>query len=211
MSTRSCPDFGRLVGVRRLRHRALKVAEDARKKAEDARKKVEDARKKAEDARKEPEDVLTEDENVLTEDEEPSLKLRAVSLAPPALTVTTNSVGLEMGSDLLVGQYLERGINHGRKFYQKIVYGHDPSVIFHFWDQRDGAEWAGWWFSDQLGGGNCWARCSNYVDLVGWTTPPRSGWKIAWDADRFEGPGLLFVEKGHGSCVKPRNIARQFN
>ena len=124
----------------------------------------------AEDARKEVEDVLKEDE-------EPSLKLRAVSAAPPALTVTTNSMGLEMGLDTLVGSYAEKVINHSKKFYQKISgMVMQPHVFLFYWDRRDGAEWDGWWFGDQFGGNNCWARSSTYV--VTQTTPPRSGWKI---------------------------------
>ena len=92
----------------------------------------------------------------------------------------------------MVGQYLERGINHGRKFYQKIVYGHDPSVFLYFWDHRDGRAWAGWWFGTKLGSRKLWARCSTVNPATCWT-PPRTCWKIPWDADRPE-PGNLFVD-----------------
>ena len=107
---------------------------------------------------------------------------------------------MEMGLDTLVGSYAETCINHGKKFYQKIsgmVRNRQPEVFLFYWDRRDGAEWDGWWFGDQLGGNNCWARSSTYV--VTQTTPPQYGWKIPWDADGPEGTGLLFVEKGHGS------------
>ena len=105
MSKRNCPDDAlTLVGVPKLQGRAWVMSKDA----EDALKSALSL-KAAEDARKDAEDALNEAE-------EPSLKLRAVSAAPPALTVTTNSMGLEMGLDLLVGSYAETGINHGKKF-----------------------------------------------------------------------------------------------
>ena len=74
-------------------------------------------------------------------------RLMAGTLTPEASTertiivadliVSTQSSN-EAILNTLVGPYLERGINHGRKFYQKIVYGHDPSVFLYFWDHRDG-------------------------------------------------------------------------
>ena len=108
MSKRNCPDHAlTLVGVPRLQGRTWVMSKAAEDNLKSALSLYD-----AEDARKEAEEVLKEAE-------EPSLKLRAVSLAPPALTVTTNSVGLEMGLDTLVGSYAETGRNHGKKFYQK--------------------------------------------------------------------------------------------
>ena len=43
----------------------------------------------------------------------------------------------------LVGNYMEAGRNHGRKFCQKIeeIEGHDDLKVFlYFWDARDGKD-----------------------------------------------------------------------
>ena len=125
--------------------------------------------------------------------------------------VTTQSSNSEIVATL-VGNYAQEGKNHGRKFYQKI-WNHQSDdirrVFLYYWDQRDGAEWSGWWFGETLGGSDCWARCSTcetfelhragraglvaLTTLVGIWTPPRIGWKIPWDAEGFE-PGQLIVD-----------------
>ena len=108
------------------------------------------------------------------------------------VTVTTLN-GNDAVVKTLVGNYREIGKSHGRKFYQKIVYGNDGLKVFlYFWDHRDGGAWAGWWFGTELGSRHCWARCSTANPAKCWT-PPRTGWKIPWDADRPE-PGNLFVD-----------------
>mmetsp|Transcript_28031 Transcript_28031/g.48855 ORF Transcript_28031/g.48855 Transcript_28031/m.48855 type:complete len:2072 (-) Transcript_28031:148-6363(-) len=109
----------------------------------------------------------------------------------PAFTVSTNSKKDEIGIQTLVGTYTEIGSNHGRKYYQKIeaIPGHQNVKVFlYYWDNRDGADFSGWWFGDELGGSQVWARCSTHGP-----TPPRVGWKIPWDAPRAE-PGILFVD-----------------
>ena len=54
------------------------------------------------------------------------------------VTVTTLH-GNDAVVNALVGNYREIGKNHGRKFYQKIVYGNDGLKVFlYFWDHRDG-------------------------------------------------------------------------
>jgi hypothetical protein len=65
-------------------------------------------------------------------------------------------------------------------------------------DMRDGNDFAGWWFGDELGGSQVWARCSSHGNV-----PPPAGWKIPWDAPKAE-PGLLTVNLGApcGSIVK---------
>ena len=56
------------------------------------------------------------------------------------VTVTTQSSN-DAILTTLVGNYMEAGRNHGRKFYQKIeeIEGHDGLKVFlYFWDARDG-------------------------------------------------------------------------
>merc|ERR1712032_817395 len=91
-----------------------------------------------------------------------------------------------------MGDYIEKGLNHGKKYYQKIqkIPGfEDVQVYLYYWDARDGADFSGWWFGDQVGGAQVWARVPVHS-----MTPPRVGWKIPWDAPRAE-PGRLMVEQ----------------
>jgi len=91
----------------------------------------------------------------------------------------------------LIGDYAEEGMNHGRKYFKKQqkIKGHeDISVYLYYWDQRDGADFGGWWFGDQIGGSQVWARSNSHGAM-----PPRIGWKCPWDAPKAE-PGVLFVD-----------------
>jgi len=138
----------------------------------------------------------------------------AVKLAPaaggkvPSLTVSSTSAKKdEIGVQTLVGDYTEAGSNHGRKYYQKAqeIPGHkDVKVFLYYWDMRDGADFAGWWFGDELGGSQVWARCSSHGNV-----PPPAGWKIPWDAPKAE-PGLLAVNpyKPKPGAASPAGAAR---
>ena len=100
-------------------------------------------------------------------------------------------MGSEMGLDTLVGTYASICINHGRKFYRKIE-ANTSRVVLYFWDTRNGRDWTGLWFPDDRGSSDIYAGCST-VGRPLCSTPPRSGWKIPWDAERSL-PGLLTVE-----------------
>lgn len=107
------------------------------------------------------------------------------------LSVTSQSKTDDIGIQTLVGDYAEKGTNHNKKFYQKLqkIPGHeDIKVFLYFWDNRDGADFSGWWFGDQVGGTQVWARNPSASQ-----TPPRTGWKVPWDSAMAK-PGLLFVE-----------------
>jgi len=117
---------------------------------------------------------------------------------PVALAVTSHSKKNEIGINTLIGDYAEKGANHGRKYYQKIqvIPGHeDIKVYLYYWDTRDGQDFCGWWFGDQIGGSQVWARCNSHTPQ-----PPRVGWKIPWDAPKSE-PGILFVDMTSPSQV----------
>mmetsp|Transcript_23922 Transcript_23922/g.38200 ORF Transcript_23922/g.38200 Transcript_23922/m.38200 type:complete len:2017 (-) Transcript_23922:43-6093(-) len=123
----------------------------------------------------------------------------------PNLTVSSNAKKDEIGVQTLVGDYIEVGSNHGRKYYKKVqeIPGHkDVKVFLYYWDMRDGADFSGWWFGDELGGSQVWARCSSHGQV-----PPSQGWKIPWDAMKSE-PGLLTVNpyKG-GPTTAPKGEA----
>ncbi|CAE7577070.1 unnamed protein product [Symbiodinium pilosum] len=48
--------------------------------------------------------------------------------------------------------------------------------MLYFWDDRDGSDFAGWWFGPKVGGDQVWAYqpCEDQ-------TPPESGWKVPYD------------------------------
>lgn len=109
----------------------------------------------------------------------------------PHFTVSTQSKSNDVGIMTLLGDYTEAGMNHGRKYFKKMqkIKGHeDISVFLYYWDQRDGVDFGGWWFGDQLGGSQVWARANFHGDK-----PPRLGWKIPWDAPKAE-PGILLCD-----------------
>lgn len=113
----------------------------------------------------------------------------------PQLSVTTQSKSNDIGITTLIGDYTEAGMNHGRKYFKKIqkIKGHeDISVFLYYWDARDGADFGGWWFGDQLGGSQVWARSNSHSAM-----PPRIGWKVPWDAAKAE-PGILFCDPYSG-------------
>jgi len=109
----------------------------------------------------------------------------------PKITVSTQLKGDDIGIQTLLGDYADKGANHGKRFYQKIqkISGHEDTKVFlYYWDNRDGADFSGWWFGDEVGGTEVWARCVNQGVL-----PPRNGWKVPWDSPTAK-PGLLLVE-----------------
>merc|ERR1719424_469734 len=109
----------------------------------------------------------------------------------PGLTVTSNIKTATLGIQTLIGDFAEISSNHGRKVYQKIqtIPGHPGVKVFlYYWDTRDGADFSGWWFGDQVGGSNCWAKAAVHTP-----TPPKVGWKVPWDAPNAQ-PGALVVE-----------------
>jgi len=121
----------------------------------------------------------------------PPLPPSATGKDAPKFTVTSQSKTDDIGIQTLVGDYADKGANHGKRFYQKLqkIPGHeDIKVFLYFWDNRDGADFSGWWFGDQVGGTQVWARNPSAGPI-----PPRIGWKVPWDSSVAK-PGLLFVD-----------------
>merc|ERR1711981_1021400 len=54
----------------------------------------------------------------------------------------------------------------------------DVAVYLYYLDNRDGADFSGWWFGDKVGGSQVWSRVEKSDQL-----PPKSGWRIPWDGD----------------------------
>lgn len=90
---------------------------------------------------------------------------------------TTGNDGNEVVIKTLMGEYAEKGMNHGRKVYQKRSEGSESvEVLMYYWDNRDGPAFEGWWFGNKLGGTQVWSHCKDSGLL-----PPKAGWTIPWD------------------------------
>eukprot|EP00434_Breviolum_minutum_P025280 symbB.v1.2.022334.t3/scaffold1974.1/size94090/10 len=49
--------------------------------------------------------------------------------------------------------------------------------MLYYWDERDGPNFAGWWFGPKVGGDQVWAYHSSRTAM----TPPLHGWKVPYD------------------------------
>merc|ERR1712232_1281305 len=98
---------------------------------------------------------------------------------PLVLVVSSQSDHDEIGIETLVGDYTEMGTNHGKKYFKRDNMEDsidDGTVSLYYWDNRTGADFAGWWFGDKVGGAQVWSRCEKSEPL-----PPKTGWRIPWD------------------------------
>lgn len=111
--------------------------------------------------------------------------------AKQKLRVHTKITGEEARKlQILLGDFVETSNNHGRPVYhkaQKPNVKDSAQVFLYYWDDRDGAESAGWWFGDQVGGTQVWSRAMSDSKA-----PPREGWKIPWDGDAVK--DMLLVD-----------------
>ena len=65
-------------------------------------------------------------------------------------------------SEIVKGTYFRHGNNHGKPVYKKKREAvpdddDDLDVLIYYWDERDGDENCGWWFSPSVGGEMVWA------------------------------------------------------
>ena len=65
----------------------------------------------------------------------------------------------------LVGEYKVVGLNHDRQTFQKYApLSSDTftNVFVFYWANRDGEEFAGWWFGDAISGKDAWAMAPSH-------------------------------------------------
>ncbi|CAE7217025.1 Setd4 [Symbiodinium sp. KB8] len=102
----------------------------------------------------------------------------------------------------LSGDFVVKGENHGRPFYQKLPVRPGtapPEVYVYYWDGRDGSSFEGWWFGKAVGGNEVWSHCPDKAYL-----PPLKGWKIP-----FQGPPRnTFLMMPRTDKVKRENSER---
>ncbi|CAK9035818.1 unnamed protein product [Durusdinium trenchii] len=75
------------------------------------------------------------------------------------------------------GNFTANGQNHGRPTYRKDQQVNGLDVMLYYWDERDGPNFAGWWFGPKVGGDQVWA----YHPSRSAMTPPLRGWKVPYD------------------------------
>jgi len=88
---------------------------------------------------------------------------------------------LPAAAKAILGEYIEDGEHKGRKVYrrQRVPGQKDiGQVLLWFQDASSGKELSGWWFGDQIGGGQVWARATTGKDG---SAPPDKGWKCPVD------------------------------
>lgn len=78
----------------------------------------------------------------------------------------------ERHDDMLSGNYVPCGENHGRPSYRRIG-AEGGKVFIYYWDARDGRGLQGWWFGASIGGEHVWARSTREAP-----TPPQLGWQL---------------------------------
>ena len=79
-------------------------------------------------------------------------------------------------SIIVRGTYAVQGSNHGRTVYKKNEKDAGVDVFVYYWDERDGAEYSGWWFGPSVGADQVWAH--NSAGGAAAAEPPTSGWRV---------------------------------
>lgn len=83
---------------------------------------------------------------------------------------------LPASAQAILGEFVEDGENHGRKVYRRKPVAGQQSVVLFYWDARDGKDLNGWWFGDEIGGGQVWSRSEENT-----ISPPTKGWRCPVD------------------------------
>jgi len=75
------------------------------------------------------------------------------------------------------GEFSLQGTNHLKPVYKKGLQVDGLDVMLYFWDERDGANFCGWWFGPKVGGDQVWA----YHPDKTCPHPPMTGWKMLYN------------------------------
>ena len=80
---------------------------------------------------------------------------------------------------ILQGIYYVAGQYHGKAFFKRAGKADEREVYIHYWDERDGDDFCGWWICASLGSPWTWAfHQGKAADL-----PPPTNWKIPFDGE----------------------------
>jgi len=119
----------------------------------------------------------------------------------------------------VMGTFLPHSQNHERIVYRKTVQVDGSDVLCYYWDQRDGADYSGWWFGPIVGGDEVWAY-SNTHDAeppsAGWQapfrTPTDAAFKLNWNAgagQKRSAPGPPVAAVKQARVVMPHQQQQQ--
>ncbi|CAK0847898.1 unnamed protein product [Prorocentrum cordatum] len=91
------------------------------------------------------------------------------ALALEVTGCTSNTV-----ASIIRGHFVPYSENHGRVVYRKQEQAaNGVDVQIYFWDERDGADFSGWWFGPKVGGDQVWAYNPEKAAV-----PPSGGWRV---------------------------------
>eukprot|EP00928_Gymnodinium_smaydae_P001295 TRINITY_DN1048_c0_g1_i4.p1 TRINITY_DN1048_c0_g1~~TRINITY_DN1048_c0_g1_i4.p1 ORF type:complete len:986 (-),score=252.25 TRINITY_DN1048_c0_g1_i4:64-3021(-) len=104
-----------------------------------------------------------------------------------------------MVGPIIRGSYTVAGDNHQRRTYKRDAQVNGLDVMVYFWDERDGANFCGWWFGPKVGGDQVWAYHPDKTSQ----TPPLAGWKVPYDGPVDGTLALSVSSPGGGNVAKP--------
>lgn len=91
---------------------------------------------------------------------------------------SVSGCGDETIGPIVRGKYYPHGENHGYTVFRKKELNTDgQEVLIYFWDDRDGADFSGWWFAPEIGSDSVWA----YNAGPGADLPHETGWQVPFD------------------------------
>lgn len=180
-------DKKRKSSVSRSRRREKKE----KKKAEKKRGEKEEKRRKKARSDERSDSSSSKGKGKAKESDSSEVEDVPPKVTPPALVapaVTASLVPLIVSgcqnptiSDIVKGTYFRHGSNHGKPVYKKkleeVSDDDDLDVLIYYWDDRDGEENCGWWFSPSVGGEMVWAFHPSRKA----TTPPPAEWNVPHD------------------------------
>lgn len=107
----------------------------------------------------------------------PALQHKDFTPAPLHVSACNNH---KQASEEMRGNYIAKGLHHGKPLYQKVCTDVSDVVVFlYFWDSRHGEQHHGWWFSPRKVGSRevlAYNSSQGPDDL----TVPTFGWKVPW-------------------------------
>jgi len=80
--------------------------------------------------------------------------------------------------DIITGAYHIHGENHGKKVWRRDAMAGENEVLIFYWDDRDGADLAGWWVAPTIGGEQVWAFNATGAKEA---MPPTASWHLPHD------------------------------
>lgn len=104
-------------------------------------------------------------------------KAEAKPTGPPDL-LTTSGCKNSTVSNIVKGEFTKHSENHGKPVFKKTTQVNGLDVMVYFWEDKENANFTGWWFGPKVGGDQVWAYHAEKA-----MCPPANGWKVPYDGD----------------------------